>query len=242
VNKPSEKTADMPKHTIMIVEDEPAIRQMLNFNLTRAGFDILEAPTSTAAHSHLTRTIPSLMLVDWMLPDISGLELTRSIKSNPDLSRIPIIMLTAKSQEHDKITGLDGGADDYVTKPFSPRELISRINALLRRTQTGPENETVFSVGPISVNSSSHRVTARDAKVKLGPTEYRLLEHLIKNPDRVYSRSQLLDRVWGNDVYIEERTVDVHVRRLRKALTKSRCDHMIQTVRGAGYRLSNEQE
>ncbi len=242
MNKSSEETAAMPKHTIMIVEDEPAIRQMLHFNLTRAGFDILEAPTSTAAHAHLSRTIPSLMLVDWMLPDISGLELTRSIKSNPDLSQIPIIMLTAKSQEHDKIAGLDGGADDYVTKPFSPRELISRINALLRRTKPRSKNETVFSVGPISVNSSSHRVTARDQKVKLGPTEYRLLEHLIKHPDRVYSRSQLLDRVWGNDVYIEERTVDVHVRRLRKALTESKCDHMIQTVRGAGYRLSNEQE
>lgn len=232
----------MPKHTILIVEDEPAIRQMLQFNLTRAGFEILEAPTSTAAHAHLSRAIPSLMLVDWMLPDISGLELTRSIKSDPDLGHIPIIMLTAKSQERDKIAGLDGGADDYVTKPFSPRELISRINALLRRTAPSSSQETVFTVGPLEVNGSSHRVTARGQKVKLGPTEYRLLEHLIKHPDRVYSRSQLLDRVWGNDVYIEERTVDVHVRRLRKALTASNCDHMIQTVRGAGYRLSNEHE
>lgn len=242
MSEPGSETANMPKHTILIVEDEPAIRQMLHFNLTRAGFNVLEAPTSTAAHAHLSRGAPSLMLVDWMLPDISGLELTRSIKSDPEFSEIPIIMLTAKSQEQDKIAGLDGGADDYVTKPFSPRELVSRINALLRRTAPKSEDETVFTVGPITVNSTSHRVTARDEKVKLGPTEYRLLEHFTRNPDRVYSRSQLLDRVWGNDVYIEERTVDVHVRRLRKALSDSRCDHMIQTVRGAGYRLSNEQE
>jgi len=232
----------MTKHTILIVEDEEAIRQMLHFNLTRAGFKVFDAPTSTAAQEYLAQTKPSLMLVDWMLPDISRLELTRSIKMDPDLSSIPIIMLTAKSQEQDKIAGLDGGADDYVTKPFSPRELISRINALLRRTAPKAQDESVSTIGPISVNSTSHRVTARGEKVKLGPTEFRLLKHLIKHPERVYSRSQLLDRVWGNDVYIEERTVDVHVRRLRKALTESSCDHMIQTVRSAGYRLSNEQE
>ncbi|MFK8031607.1 MAG: phosphate regulon transcriptional regulator PhoB [Gammaproteobacteria bacterium] len=232
----------MTKNTILVVEDEEAIRQMLHFNLTRAGFDVLSAPTSEAALAHLAQTTPSLILVDWMLPDISGLELTRSIKSNSEQRTIPIIMLTARSQEQDKIAGLDGGADDYVTKPFSPRELVSRINALLRRTTPRVEDESVFTIGPISVNSTSHRVTAHGKKIKLGPTEFRLLEHLIKHPDRVYSRSQLLDRVWGNDVYIEERTVDVHVRRLRKALTESGCDNMIQTVRGAGYRLSNEQE
>lgn len=242
MNENEAKSVEMTKNTILVVEDEEAIRQMLHFNLSRAGFEVLGAPTSTAALAHLAQTTPALILMDWMLPDISGLELTRSIKSNKEQSAIPIIMLTARSQEQDKISGLDGGADDYVTKPFSPRELISRINALLRRTAPSTEDELVFEIGPISVNSTSHRVTARGKKIKLGPTEFRLLEHLISHPDRVYSRSQLLDRVWGNDVYIEERTVDVHVRRLRKALTEAACEHMIQTVRGAGYRLSNEQE
>lgn len=238
----SPDAAQVKQQTILIVEDEQAIRDMLEFNLVRAGFDVIHVASSGDAQAALASHHPDLMLVDWMLPDISGLELTRSIKSDDELHSIPIIMLTAKSQERDKIAGLDGGADDYVTKPFSPRELISRIKALLRRAAPRIEEETVFTVGPVTVNSTSHRVTAKNRKIKLGPTEFRLLEHLIQHPDRVYSRSQLLDRVWGSDVYIEERTVDVHVRRLRKALADVGCDSMIQTVRGAGYRLSNEQE
>lgn len=231
----------MSKIQILIVEDEEAIRQMLRFNLSRAGYEIIEARDSKTARKQISEHNPDLMLVDWMLPDVSGLELTRSLKADPQYRSIPIIMLTAKSQEQDKIAGLDGGADDYVTKPFSPRELISRINALLRRlTKDGNEDEEIIAFGPITINSTAHRIMINDKKIKLGPTEYRLLEHLVRNPERVYSRSQLLDRVWGDEVYNQERTVDVHVRRLRKALSEFNCDQFIQTVRGAGYRLSKD--
>lgn len=231
---------NMPEHTILVVEDESAIRQMLRFNLSRAGFSVQEAASTREAWERIGEAKPSLMLVDWMLPDNTGLELTRAIKKDSILQSVPIIMLTAKAQESDKIAGLDGGADDYVTKPFSPRELISRINAILRRLSSNNDEADVVTIGPLSIDRSARRVSANKSKIKLGPTEYRLLEHLMSNPDRVYSRGQLLDRVWGNDVYIEERTVDVHVRRLRKALADSGCDRLIQTVRGAGYRLSTD--
>jgi two-component system phosphate regulon response regulator PhoB len=222
---------------ILIVEDEAPIREMIAFHLARAGFDTLEAPDCRSARELLADERPDLALVDWMLPDMSGLELTRQLKRDKDNDDLAIIMLTARADEFDKIAGLEGGADDYVTKPFSPRELIARIQAVLRRSG-GDDNETV-SAGVLTLDSAGHRVSANGNEIKLGPTEYRLLKFLITHPDRVYSRSQLLDRVWGANVYVEERTVDVHVRRLRKALAAEAADDYIQTVRGAGYRFSS---
>jgi len=179
--------------------------------------------------------------VDWMLPDQSGLELTRAIKRNKDTEDMPVIMLTARADEHDKVSGLEGGADDYVTKPFSPRELLARINAVLRRTSTAGTGGTIES-GGLELDAAGHRVTVDGQTVPLGPTEYRLLHFFMEHPERVYSRSQLLDRVWGGNVYVEERTVDVHIRRLRKALEPFTRDGLIQTVRGAGYRYSTRPE
>ncbi len=228
----------MTQKVILIVEDEQAIRQMLHFNLSRAGFDIIEAGSATQMHEALEDTRPDLILMDWMLPDITGLELTRKLKRDEVTSSIPIIMLTARSQERDKIAGLDGGADDYVTKPFSPRELVSRIKAVIRRTDTSSEQEEIITIGALTMDLKAHRVSCGLKSIKLGPTEYRLLEHLMTHPERVYNRGQLLDRVWGTNVYVGERTVDVHIRRLRKALEPSGCDQLVQTVRGAGYRFS----
>ena len=222
---------------ILIVEDEAPIREMIAFHLSRAGYDTLEAPDCRSARELLADERPDLALVDWMLPDMSGLELTRQLKRDKDNDDLAIIMLTARADEFDKIAGLEGGADDYVTKPFSPRELIARIQAVLRRSGGG-DDETV-SAGVLTLDSAGHRVSANGNEIKLGPTEYRLLKFLITHPDRVYSRSQLLDRVWGANVYVEERTVDVHVRRLRKALAAEAADDYIQTVRGAGYRFSS---
>jgi two-component system phosphate regulon response regulator PhoB len=176
-----------------------------------------------------------------MLPDQSGLELTRAIKRNKDLRDLPVIMLTARAEEHDKVSGLDGGADDYVTKPFSPRELLARIQAVLRRASPGGESEAL-EAGPLRIDTAGHRVTCGDQTVPLGPTEYRLLHFFMEHPERVYTRGQLLDRVWGGNVYVEERTVDVHIRRLRKALEPFRCDGLVQTVRGSGYRFSTRVE
>ena len=222
---------------ILIVEDEAPIREMIAFHLARAGFDTLEAADCRSARELLADERPDLALVDWMLPDMSGLELTRQLKRDKDNDDLAIIMLTARADEFDKIAGLEGGADDYVTKPFSPRELIARIQAVRRRSG-GDDNETV-SAGVLTLDSAGHRVSANGNEIKLGPTEYRLLKFLITHPDRVYSRSQLLDLVWGANVYVEERTVDVHVRRLRKALAAEAADDYIQTVRGAGYRFSS---
>ena len=226
----------MAAHKILIVEDEQPIREMLAFHLSRAGFETLEAPDSRTARRLLADDRPDLALIDWMLPDSSGLELTRMLKRDKDFDDLAIIMLTARAEERDKISGLDGGADDYITKPFSPRELVSRINAVLRRGTKALEESVV--AGVLELDSAGHRVLASGKDVKLGPTEYRLIQFLITHPDRVYSRAQLLDRVWGANVYVEERTVDVHVRRLRKALTGVGADSYIQTVRGAGYRFS----
>jgi two-component system phosphate regulon response regulator PhoB len=180
---------------------------------------------------------PDLVLVDWMLPDMSGLELTRMLKRDKEHDDLAVIMLTAKADEYDKVAGLEGGADDYITKPFSPRELVARIQAVLRRVQSGDRDSV--SSGILEIDTAGHRVCANGNEIRLGPTEYRLLKFLLTHPDRVYSRTQLLDRVWGANVYVEERTVDVHVRRLRKALTAQGADAYIQTVRGAGYRFSN---
>jgi two-component system phosphate regulon response regulator PhoB len=222
---------------ILIVEDELPIREMIAFGLRRAGFEVREAGDSRSARSLLADRRPDLLLVDWMLPDMSGLELTRLVKREAATRDLPVIMLTARATESDKITGLDGGADDYVTKPFSPRELLSRINAVLRRSP-GASDEETLQLGGLVMDRASHRVTARGQQIDLGPTEYRMLEFFMQNPERVYARAQLLDRVWGGNVYIEERTIDVHIRRLRKALEAVHLDGLIQTVRGAGYRFS----
>ena len=227
----------MAAKQILVVEDEKPIRDMIAFGLRRAGFDVREAEDCTAARASIADQRPDLMLVDWMLPDQSGLELTRAIKRNKDTEDMPVIMLTARAEEHDKVAGLEGGADEYVTKPFSPRELVARINAVLRRAAPGGAEDVIEAEG-LTLDQAGHRVMAGDRSVALGPTEYRLLSFFMTHPDRVYSRSQLLDRVWGGNVYVEERTVDVHIRRLRKALEEFGFDRFVQTVRGAGYRFS----
>lgn len=226
----------MTRH-ILIVEDEQPIREMIAYALRKAGFEVQEAADSRTARLQLADRRPDLLLVDWMLPDTSGLELTRLVKREAATRDLPIIMLTARATEADKIAGLDGGADDYVTKPFSPRELLSRINAVLRRSP-GAGDEEMLELGGLCMDRASHRVTAGGQQIDLGPTEYRMLEFFMQNPERVYARAQLLDRVWGGNVYIEERTIDVHIRRLRKALEVANLDGLIQTVRGAGYRFS----
>jgi len=221
---------------ILIVEDEAPIREMIAFHLARAGFETLEAGDCRQARQLLADERPDLALVDWMLPDMSGLELTRMLKRDHANEDLAVIMLTARGEEHDKVSGLEGGADDYVTKPFSPRELIARIQAVLRRA--GTNEPGMIEAGLLELDPAGHRVAVDRREVQLGPTEYRLLKFLMTHPDRVYSRTQLLDRVWGANVYVEERTVDVHVRRLRKALSQRGADRYIQTVRGAGYRFS----
>jgi two-component system, OmpR family, phosphate regulon response regulator PhoB len=222
---------------ILIVEDEQPIRDMLAFALRRAGFGVYEAEDSQQARVQLADRRPDLVLIDWMLPDMSGLELTRHIKRESATRDLPVIMLTARAAEGDKVAGLDGGADDYVTKPFSPRELLSRINAVLRRTGGGATDETV-DLGGLQLDRAAHRVSVKGSEVQLGPTEYRMLDFFMQNPERVFSRTQLLDRVWGGNVYVEERTIDVHIRRLRKALEDVSMSHLVQTVRGSGYRFS----
>jgi two-component system phosphate regulon response regulator PhoB len=222
---------------ILIVEDEKPIRDMIAFGLRRAGFDVREAEDCAAARASIADLRPDLLLVDWMLPDQSGLELTRSVKRNKDTADLPVILLTARAEEHDKVAGLEGGADDYVTKPFSPRELLARIQAVLRRSTPAGAGEAI-EAGALRIDTASHRVTVGEQTVPLGPTEYRLLQFFMEHPERVYGRGQLLDRVWGGNVYVEERTVDVHIRRLRKALEPFGCEGLVQTVRGAGYRFS----
>lgn len=226
----------MSARHILVVEDEIAIRQMIVFNLSRAGFEVSEADDCSSARQSIANRRPDLLLVDWMLPDATGLELTRLLRRDDANRDLPIIMLTARAEERDKVTGLDSGADDYITKPFSPRELLARIGALLRRS--GTMDDEPMSAGALKLNPVSHRVTYGDIEIKLGPTEYRLLKFLMSNPERVYSRGQLLDFVWGQNVYVEERTVDVHIRRLRKALEPFGAQHFVQTVRGTGYRFS----
>jgi two-component system phosphate regulon response regulator PhoB len=228
------------KQKILIVEDEQPIREMVAFHLTRAGYIVLEAADCKTARVLLANERPDLALIDWMLPDMSGLELTRLLKRDEDFDELSVIMLTARAEERDKVSGLDGGADDYVTKPFSPRELIARIQAVLRRTKVAGDD--LQNAGVLELDAAGHRVSASGKPVKLGPTEFRLLEFLMTHPDRVYGRGQLLDRVWGANVYVEERTVDVHIRRLRKALSGTHADEYIQTVRGAGYRFSTHEK
>ena len=231
----------MSTKQILVVEDERPIREMIAFGLRRAGFEVREAEDARGARAALTDHRPDLLLVDWMLPETSGLELTRALKREQATRDLPVIMLTARAEEADKIAGLDGGADDYLTKPFSPRELLARVNALLRRSSGYSEEESI-TIGPLNLDRAGHRVSAGERNVALGPTEYRLLEFFMTHPDRVYSREQLLDRVWGGNVYVEERTIDVHIRRLRRVLEDHGADSLVQTVRGAGYRFSARAE
>ncbi len=222
---------------ILIVEDEPAIREMVAFALRKAGMDPVHAADARAAQGMIAERVPDLILLDWMLPGTSGLELARRLRKEELTRGVPIIMLTARGEETDRVGGFEAGVDDYVVKPFSPRELIARINAVMRRTH-GADSEGVIELGGLKIDSAAHRVYAGDTTVPIGPTEYRLLHFFMTHAERVYTRSQLLDYVWGGSVYVEERTVDVHIRRLRKTLEPFHCDGLVQTVRGAGYRFS----
>lgn len=224
--------------TILIVEDEPAIQQMLTFTLAGEGHHCLTASDAEEAYAKVSAAAPDLILLDWMLPGISGVDLARRLKREPKTRNISIIMLTAKGEESDKVRALDSGADDYITKPFSTRELLARIRAIIRRTSSGDEQREIFDVGGIHIDTRTHRVLINSEPIDLSPTEFRLLHFFITHPERVYSRNQLLDGVWGNHAYVEERTVDVHIRRLRKQLALRNCDAYIQTVRSVGYRFS----
>lgn len=231
----------MSQKTILVVDDEASIRDMLRIALEMADYHCLEARDAQEAHSLVVDRKPDLILLDWMLPGASGIELARRLKRDEVTAKTPIIMLTAKGEEDNKIQGLEVGADDYITKPFSPRELVARLKAVLRRTDV-LSNSGPICVEGLALDPVSHRVTINDSAVQMGPTEYRLLEFFLTHQERVYSRSQLLDHVWGGNVYVEERTVDVHIRRLRKALQRDEHDRFIQTVRGAGYRFSSKVE
>jgi two-component system phosphate regulon response regulator PhoB len=226
--------------SILIVEDEPAIREMVRFALERAGFSCREAHDGERALVSIADQRPDLVLIDWMLPGISGIDLARRLKREETTKETPVIMLTARGEEEDRIRGLEVGADDYVTKPFSPRELVARIKAVMRRYQT-QNGDVPIEIDKLRLDPSSHRVTISGSAVDMGPTEFRLLHFFMTHPERVYSRGQLLDRVWGSNVYVEERTVDVHIRRLRKALDAHGHDRYIQTVRGSGYRFSSKE-
>ena len=222
---------------ILIVEDEPAICEMLTFALSGSGYQCEVAGDVRRARSLVADSNPDLVVLDWMLPGQSGIEFARELKRDPGTRDIPVIMLTARTQEADVVTGLDAGADDYITKPFSPRELAARIKAVLRRASPHAAGEDLVVDG-LCLDPVGHRVVSGTTELKVGPTEFRLLQFLMGHPERVYSRGQLIDQVWGRNVYIEERTVDVHVRRLREALAPAGKDRLVQTVRGAGYRLS----
>jgi two-component system phosphate regulon response regulator PhoB len=228
--------ADTP---ILVVEDEDAIRELIVLTLESAGYKVLEAADADKAQRLLGDKLPGLILLDWMLPGMSGLEFTRWLKRQDDLKDLPIIMLTARGEEANKVQGLEAGVDDYVVKPFSTRELLARIKAVMRRSGTDAAELVSIDQG-LQIDLVQHRVSANDQPVQLGPTEFRLLHFFMTHPERVYSRSQLLDQVWGRNVYIEERTVDVHIRRLRKALEPFGFETLVQTVRGVGYRFSGQ--
>jgi two-component system phosphate regulon response regulator PhoB len=223
--------------SILVVEDEPAIQELLRVNLEDAGFAVRTVADAETALTQIKQALPDLLLLDWMLPGQSGLALARGLRGEARTKELPIIMVTARGEEADRVAGLEAWVDDYVTKPFSPRELKARIKAVLRRRAPEAAQETLV-VGALRLDPSTHRVIAGDMPVQLGPTEFRLLKFLMARPERVHSRTQLLDQVWGDHVYIEERTVDVHIRRLRLALEPSDCAKMIETVRGGGYRLA----
>ena len=223
--------------TVLIVEDEPAIQELIAYNLEQAGHLALRADSAERALQMVRDELPDLVLLDWMLPGASGMEFARRLRADKRTRGVPIIMLTARSDEHDKLAGLDVGADDYVTKPFSPRELNARIKAVLRRRAPQSTNDAV-EVGGLRLDPVTHRVRGSEQPIELGPTEFRLLHFLMTHTERVHSRAQLLDQVWGDHVYVEERTVDVHIRRLRKALEPTGHERLIETVRGTGYRMA----
>ena len=225
--------------SILVVEDESAIAELISINLRHAGYDVTIAGAADQAQAAVDGVLPDLIILDWMLPGQSGLALAKRWRGEPRTRELPVIMLTARADETDKIAGLDAGADDYLTKPFSTNELMARIRAVLRRK--APEAlDSAVEVGVLRIDPATRRVTRGDAEVKVGATEFRLLHFFMTHPERVHSRAQLLDRVWGDHVFIEERTVDVHVKRLREALQPVRCAQMIETVRGAGYRLTQQ--
>ena len=222
---------------ILLVEDEPGIQELLKLNLGQAGHQVTATDDAEGALQFLKTTLPDVILLDWMLPGMSGIDLCRRLRADKRYQPVPIIMLTARGEEQDRVAGLDTGADDYITKPFSPRELVSRIRAVLRRRAPQMTEDPVETAG-LRLDPSSHRVTGNGKPLELGPTEFRLLHFFMTHPERVYTRSQLLDQVWGDDVFVEERTVDVHIRRLRLALEVSGHQDLVQTVRGSGYRFS----
>ncbi|MBI3777699.1 MAG: phosphate regulon transcriptional regulator PhoB [Gammaproteobacteria bacterium] len=224
---------------ILVVDDESAIRQMVCLALSQSGYDCIEAADTAEAQAKILAEKPDLILLDWMLPGQSGIEYSRRLRREKLTQDIPIIMLTARTEEQDKVAGLDSGADDYITKPFSTRELLSRIKALLRRTAPHAAQTTV-EIGGLKLDPVAHRISARGQALEMGPTEFRLLQFFMTHPERVHSRERLLDSVWGSNVYVEERTVDVHIRRLRKILTATGHERLIQTVRGTGYRFSTQ--
>ncbi len=225
---------------VLVVDDEPDIREVIRFALEGAGFSVIEAGHADEARKLMASDNPDLLLLDWMLPGRSGLELAQQIKQNANTRSIPIIMVSAKGEEEDRIKGLDTGVDDYIAKPFSPREMVARVNAVLRRVKPD-ELADEIEIGGLHIDNLSHRVSANGKRVDIAPTEYRLLHFFMTHAERAFTRSQLLDQVWGDQVYVEERTVDVHVRRLRKALEITNHDRMLQTVRGVGYRFSNKE-
>ena len=223
---------------ILVVEDEPAIAELISLNLRHAGFDVTVAADGEQAQAAVDGVLPSLVVLDWMLPGQSGHSLARQWRAHPRTRMLPIIMLTARAEEADKVSGLEAGADDYLTKPFSANELLARIRAVLRRR--APEAlDAAVEIGGLTINPATRRVSGHGRDVKIGATEFKLLHFLMTHPERVHSRAQLLDRVWGDHVFIEERTVDVHIKRLRESLAPVSCQHLIETVRGAGYRLAN---
>jgi two-component system phosphate regulon response regulator PhoB len=225
---------------ILVVEDEPAIAELISINLRHAGFEVTIAGDAEQAQVAVDGILPSLVVLDWMLPGQSGLALARAWRAQPRTRELPIIMLTARADEGDKVAGLDAGADDYLAKPFSANELLARIRAVLRRRS--PEAlDTAVTVGALTIDPATRRVTSQGREIRIGATEFRLLHFLMTHPERVHSRAQLLDRVWGDHVFIEERTVDVHVKRLRESLSGVNCQQMIETVRGAGYRMTHAQ-
>ena len=228
----------MTAKTVLIVDDEAPIREMIAVALEMADYRVLEADNAQTAHAMIVDHQPDLLLLDWMMPGTSGIELARRLKRETATSELPIILLTAKGEEDNKILGLEAGADDYITKPFSPRELVARLKAVLRRS-TPKGVEELVEIEGLQLDPVSHRVSANGKSLEIGPTEYRLLQFFMTHQERAYTRSQLLDQVWGGNVYVEERTVDVHIRRLRKALGDDH-QHLVQTVRGTGYRFSNK--
>ena len=231
----------MTSASILVIEDEPAIQELVAYTCSTQGFTVRRADSARAGRDAIDRELPDMVLLDWMLPDKSGIELLKDLRSHDRTKVVPVIMLTAKGNEADKVVGLDTGADDYVVKPFSPRELIARIRAVFRRR--APEHSgDALEYGPLMIDTSRHEILAGGQAIKMGLAEFKLLKFLIGHPDRVFSRAQLLDSVWGDHVFIEERTVDVHVLRLRKALAPVQAHGLIQTVRGMGYRLSTRPE